>query len=229
MGRWAKQMELQFHRRGGARKGAGRKPKGARAGVSHHGRERIRAKTVLHATLKMLPHVWNLRGARAYTVVAGALEQGAEREGFRITQFSAMRDHVHLIVEADSNEALSAGMKGVAVRIARALNRIMRRKGRILRDRYHSRALKSLREIRNALAYVLNNLRKHSASIGQTFAKNWIDPMSSAASFDGWSISVKLHPSARPPPTLAHPTNWTLRIGWREKYGPIHPAFVPSA
>ena len=93
-------MGLQFSRRGGARKGAGRKPKGARAGVSHHGRESVRVETPVHVTLKMAPHVWNLRGSRAYTMVVAALREGAEKARFRVTQFSVMRDHIHLIAEA---------------------------------------------------------------------------------------------------------------------------------
>src|SRR5687768_3686346 len=97
-----KQIDLQFRQHGGARKGAGGKPKGARAGVSHHGRQQLGPNTPVHVTMKMASRVWNLRAARPYTMIVAALRGGADKGGFRVLQFSAQRDHLHLIVEADS-------------------------------------------------------------------------------------------------------------------------------
>ena len=40
---------------------AGRKPKGERAGVTHHGRPDLLRTGPVHVTLRVLVHVWNLR------------------------------------------------------------------------------------------------------------------------------------------------------------------------
>ena len=43
------------------------------------------------------------------------------------------------------------------IRIARVLNKLWRRRGRVFADRYHDRILKTPREVKNALVYVLAN------------------------------------------------------------------------
>ena len=61
---------------------------------------------------------------------------------------------------------LEVGMQGLAIRIARGLNRLWGRKGKVFADRYHDRVLRTPREVRNALAYVLNNARRHAVRCG---------------------------------------------------------------
>jgi putative transposase len=81
-------------------------------------------------------------------------------------------DHLHLLVEASSKRELSAGMRSVVIRIARYVNALLGRRGRYWADRWHGRGLRSPREVRNALVYVLANFRKHarrseSSSLGR--------------------------------------------------------------
>jgi hypothetical protein len=45
--------------------------------------------------------------------------------------------------------------------MARALNRVLRRSGRVWGDRYHRRDLATPHEVRHALVYVLDNVKKH--------------------------------------------------------------------
>jgi hypothetical protein len=52
-------------------------------------------------------------------------------------------------------------MQGLSVRVARAANGELGRKGRVFADRYHARALTTPRAVRFALRYVLLNVRKH--------------------------------------------------------------------
>ena len=47
----------------------------------------------------------------------------------RIIEFSVQGNHLHLIVEAENSDALSRGMQGLAIRIAKALNSLMERAG----------------------------------------------------------------------------------------------------
>ena len=124
-----------------------------------------------------------------------------------MVQFSVQNDHIHLIAEAEHGRALSGGARGLAIRIARAVNRALNRRGRVWATRYHARALTTPRAVRNALVYVLNNFRKHSR------AGTELDPCSSGQWFSGWlgsRAAVNLGP---PPVALAR--SWLLRIGWR--------------
>jgi len=52
-------------------------------------------------------------------------------------------------------------MRGLPVRIAKGLNRVMQRRGRVFDDHYHSRLLRSPTELVNAIAYVLGNHEHH--------------------------------------------------------------------
>jgi hypothetical protein len=70
---------------------------------------------------------------------ADACECGA----FRLAHFSLQHDHAHLIVEANSRDALARGMKSLAARLSRAVNRATRRRGRVLAERFHARALRT--------------------------------------------------------------------------------------
>ncbi len=148
--------------------------------VRHRAREAHSAPHPVHVVLrsKFKP----LRSQFVFPTIRKALAKAARaRKDFRITQFSVQGDHVHLIVEAGSHAALSRGMQGLAIRVARALNALMDRRGKVWADRFFSRELRSPRVVRNALAYVLNNFRKHRAG-----AAALIDPYSSAPYFDGF-------------------------------------------
>ena len=219
--------------RGGFREGAGRKPGKGRRLVRHRVREAHSALHPVHVVLrsKFKP----LRCQFVFPTVREALAKATRaRKDFRITQFSVQGDHVHLIVEADSKAALSRGMQGLAIRVARAVNALVGRAGKVWADRFFSRELKSPRVVRNALAYVLNNFRKHRAARGAQ-----IDPYSSAPYFNGFrelrgSPPCELQPSRRLPlaprgvappeksgeiPIVGAKT-WLAEKGWR-RGGPI--------
>ena len=130
--------------------------------------------------------------------------RGSERTGFAVCEFSIQRDHLHLIVEACGREILSRGMQGLAVRIARALNRLWSRKGTVFGDRYHSRVLGSPREVRNALIYVLQNGHKHARH--HQGLPTPLDPFSSAPWFPGENWKDLDATNTPPPPSPNRPT-----------------------
>ena len=107
-----------------------------------------------------------MRKPRNYRVVRGALASGSDRFGFRLNQFTVQSNHLHLIVEAQDRVALSRGMKGLGVRLARRLNKLWGRTGALMTERYHAVILRTPRHVRNALAYVLNNHRRHKINLG---------------------------------------------------------------
>ncbi len=221
------QMELRPRTWGGKREGAGRPKKGG-AGVAHVRRQAIGRRDVAHVTVRLLPVVKSLRNGRCFRVVRGCFAAGCERFGFRLVQFSVQGQHLHLVCEADDRVALARGMQGLSIRLARRLNRQLGRSGKVLRDRYHSRVLKTPTEVRNVLAYVLCNFRRHSAERGVQIERGWIDPYSSGPHFGGWRDLVRPPEAyARGPCCTASPRSWLLDKGWL-RLGRISVATVPA-
>lgn len=190
---------------GGRRPGAGRKPSGRKVGVPHRARPQHKARHPVHVTLRA--KLGCLRATRVFPVVRDALA-AASRSDFRVLHFSVQTNHLHLLVEAHDTHALSRGIRGLVIRTARAVNRVLARHGPLWKDRYHQRVLKTPREVRHGLVYVLQNWKKH------VDAARGIDPCSSAPWFDGWSG----HPAAQPTDVrtpVAAPRTWLAAKGWR--------------
>jgi REP element-mobilizing transposase RayT len=218
------QPDLPFHRgsHGGPRPGAGRKP-GPNPAVRHRSREVFPGRYPCHVTLKAVAGLPSLRRLAVVREVMRAFAAGAERAAFRLVEFSIQNDHLHAIVEAEGRDALGRGMKSLAARFARAVNRALGRTGPVLRERYHLHVLRTAREVRNALGYVLTNARRHLAKLGRALPRAvQIDPASSGAWSDAWRPEV-VRPDAPGPPPVARARTWLARIGWRH-YGLLDPA-----
>jgi REP element-mobilizing transposase RayT len=212
--------------RGGPRIGAGR-PRGRRSVVYHVRRDVLPRECPVHVTLRVRTGIGSLRSRTFVRVLKNSLREARERDRARVVHFSVQRDHLHLILEANDKQALGSAMKSIAARIARCVNRVFRRTGSVLLGRYHVRALRTPREVRNAIAYVLLNARKHWAERTGGAPPVRFDAASSGAWFSGWS--PRLQPlSSREPPPVAEPRTWLLRVGWR-RHGLIDPAEVPGA
>lgn len=167
--------------------------------------------TPVLVTLRLEEGLPSLRSAKALAAFESCIEAANSCCVLRVVHFSLQSNHVHLIVEANGPRALARGMQGLAVRLARAWNRIWRRGGRVFADRYHSRTLSTPREVRNALVYVLHNARKHGVEV------QGIDRCSSGAAFDGWSqpLGARREARADQAPPIANARSWLLRFGWR--------------
>jgi REP element-mobilizing transposase RayT len=230
--RAVRQLELPMHTWGGARPGAGR-PKRAGAGVPHRTRPALSRHHPVHVTLRVAKGVRSLRGSRVFRGLRRALAAAKRRFGFRLVHYSVQSNHIHMLAEADDRVALTRGLQGLQVRVARAINRARDRSGRVFSDRYHARVLKTPLEVRRALVYVLNNLKRHLASDGLSLPPWHWDPCSSASEFDGWHDSRALQLArAGPPPEvepIANPAqSYLLRVGWR-RHGLIGIDEVPGA
>ncbi len=165
-----------------------------------------------HVTLKVRRHVWQLRSRRCGNIVKRALFAGCDRFGGRVAQFSIQHDHIHLVVEAGDRRALARVIQGLAIRIARGLNRVMGKRGKVFADRFHSRPLRTPTEVRAALVYVLNNFRKHAVRWGIELPAAWSDDeYSSSPWFEGWADLSS--PRAGPAPVVGART-WLLSVGW---------------
>ena len=190
-----KQLELPTW--GGRRENAGR-PRNSEA-LPHVAREPFSRRTPLHVTLRMAPHVYNLRSRRSGRCIQAALRGGAERPDVRVVDISVQGNHVHLLVEADDQRALRSAITGLSIRMAHRLNRMMGRKGRVIGDRYHVRRLRTPTEVRNARHYLQHNRRMHLADVGTSLPADWVDPYTRAGG---------LAP-------LPEPRTWLLTEGWR--------------
>lgn len=216
--RQARQQDLPFKRWGGKRKGAGRKPGGERAGASHKARALLASRYPVHVNVKVKEGLPSLRqGAERETLIE-AFRAGAERFGFRLVHYSIQTNHVHFLVEAKDRRALSRGMQGLKIRMARRLNRLWGRQGRVFADRYHDVILKTPRQVRNALVYVLHNVLRHARRHGKRIGKA-LDVCASGRWFDGWRDERNTHvPEGTPRPTV-HARTWLLGTGWRTRGG----------
>ncbi len=178
-------------------------------------------------TLRIKGGLPNLRG-RAYRAVRSALAIAANRLGVRITDWCVQRNHLHLIVEAGDERSLGQAMKGLAVRVARRVNRRWKRRGTVFPHRYHAEVLRTPTQMRNALLYVLNNSRKHAWQRGEGAPHDQHDPWSSSLAFDGWHDA----PTGPDPPDsvgCAPPRSWLRSHGWRERGGgPLSIYAVPG-
>lgn len=179
----------------------------------------------MHVTLRTL--VRSLRSQYVFPTVRQAIHDANRRwkAKWAVVHFSVQADHLHLLVEARDRRTLSSGVQGLGVSIARRLNRLLFRHGRVFADRWHGRALKSPRAVRHALGYVLANFRKHGEAAAE------IDRCSSAPYFGFFAglqgrTPVEIRPMlvaaddrARGSPVV-EPATWLLAHGWL-RHGPI--------
>ena len=201
----SKQLAFPIRTWGGRRPGAGRKPAAGRRSPPHRPRAMHDCRWPVHVTLRAQRGLPSLRGDAVFGAVRRAF--GAASGGsFRLVQYSVQADHLHLVVEADEPTRLARGVQGLAIRVARAVNRVLRRRGRVWDGRYHAHALRTPREVRNAFVYVLQNFRKHVRGA------RGLDACSSAAWFQGWRTVVAAPLSSSP---VVAARTWLARVGWR--------------
>jgi REP element-mobilizing transposase RayT len=214
------QLELRAHpvpKRGGKREGAGRKKTGRRVGVPHRARPEHGWRFPLHVTMRAVEGLPTLRERALFGVICDAIAaantEAKLRDSFRVLQFSVQTNHLHLFVEADDADTLSRGVQGLAIRLARRINGALRsargrRRGSVWNGRYHARELKTPREVRHGLVYVLHNVKKHRPS------EHGLDVCSSAATFSGWRDFAPVAPLD----WLPRPRTWLARTGWRRAH-----------
>jgi REP element-mobilizing transposase RayT len=229
-----------FKTRGGKRRGAGRKPKGRRAGSAHKPRPALDARHPVHVVLRVVSAVASLRRRHIYQAIREATITTARRDDFRIVHLSIQRNHLHLLVEAKNKHALAGGMKGFQISAAKHINAAIsasrpgpRRRGTVFPDRYHAEIITSPRQARHALSYIVNNWRKHMEDQALPMSRWTIDWFSSAVMFPGWAEYGDAPFLWRGPPTydplvVYQPRTWLLREGWKRGGPPISYRDVPS-
>src|SRR5687767_5251650 len=194
---------------------APRRRRRVRRWVAHKRRE-VNPRWPVHVTLRLRPHVYQLRSRRCFQIIEGAFVAALGKTGTRITQYSVQHNHIHLLAESADRLKLARVLQGFAIRVAKRLNKLMHSRGKVFADRYHSRALRTPTEVRAALLYVLGNARKHFAQLGKPLSRAWTDEFSSSAWFEGWEDARP--PRAGPAP-IARAATWLLTVGWWQRGG----------
>ena len=203
--------------RGGWRPGAGRKPKPEQERRGHGPRPQLCARFPVHVTLRAQAGIPSLRRGRTVRALRQCFVAGKDRMGFRLVQFSVQSNHLHLIVEAEDAAALARGLQGLSVRVARRVNRLLGRSGKLFAERYHMHVLKTPTEVRRALVYVVGNGRKHLKAQDP----DWVDSASSAVWFTGWRFPVRDMRLETEECPVTRARSWLLREGWKRAGGPL--------
>jgi REP element-mobilizing transposase RayT len=222
------QVPLPFREKGqwgGKRDGAGRKKTGKRKELPHRSRPKLASRHPVHVTLRLLPGLESLRTKSKVLAVRAAMRAAKVQAGFRLVQFTIQGNHLHLLIEAKDAASMSRGVQALEIRIARAFNRLSGRHGRVFADRFHSRVLKTPKEVRTCLAYVLLNSNRHAS-----MANGRLDPCASGRYFDGWKVAPEAPPllgDEHEGSPVTGPGTWLLEVGWR-CHGLLRPTEVPK-
>ncbi len=205
--------------RGGRRRNAGRKKTGRCRDAPHRRRPTLSAAHPVHVVLRTAVRV-SWRTGAFYALVRKALQGTLGRPDFRIVHVSIQHTHVHLLVEASDRRALSRGMQSFTIRLARLVHHANARRvgcGKVFAFRYHATQIRTARHARHALAYVLNNWRRHRADDENRATRAAkLDPYASGMSFDGWRGQRRWRaPGGYVPLPVARPQTALLGADWQ--------------
>ncbi len=171
----------------------------------------------MHVVLRTTRSVGRLRRGAVYQALRRAIGKMLGKHDVRVVHVSIQHNHLHLLIEAESNAALATGMQALAIMAARAINRVQRRSGKVFAFRYHATPLRTPRQARNALAYVLNNWRRHREDCSNAHAlAAKIDPYASGLAFAGWARRPRFEaPRGYVPLPVSPPATSLLRFNWQ--------------
>jgi putative transposase len=195
---------------GGRRKNAGRKNRTST--VNHMKRKKVEAKYPIHITIKLKKGVASLRGPRMVAAFKSSLRK-AKKRGLKVIHYALESNHAHLFAESEDNRTLRSGMASFGSSFGKSVRRLAGGKGSVFNGRYHLQVLKSPRQTKNAMAYVLLNHSKHQG------AKPYVDEKSSAVLFGDWRALLgdryRIDESPPRPQYLSDAESWLGRVGWR--------------
>jgi REP element-mobilizing transposase RayT len=203
-------------RHGGRREGAGRKVSARRRhDPPHRARPELSPRHPVHVVLRTADGVRRLRQGMVYRALRQVLRRALGHADFRVVHLSIQHNHLHLLVEAADRQALTRRMQSFAINAARAINGTCGRRGKVFAYRFHATQIRTARQARCTLAYVLNNWRHHREDRvpGRPFEAA-LDPYSSGVSFTGWKGRRFLVPEGYRPLPVSPPATDLLRSRW---------------
>ncbi|MEI8348179.1 MAG: transposase [Pseudomonadota bacterium] len=154
--------------------------------VPHRLREEIPKKKPVHVVWHLNPHVPPCRRKNILLIFKKAVLKG-RLMGLKVIHFSLMNNHLHLLIETENKKALAKALQSFAISFTKRLKNFNGlKKTPIFKERYFCHILKSLREVKHAIHYILMNGKKAGLS------RYDIDPYSSAINLR--SLCPKLFP-----------------------------------
>ena len=194
----------------------------------------MNARTPVHAILRVHREVGRLRRGEVLDALRHAIEVvGRRHDEFRVVHYSLQHNHIHLLVEAAGGNQLSRGMQALAIAAARAINRALKRTGKVFEHRFHSTMIGTPRQARNVIAYVLGNWRRHDEDERSRNARSeLVDCYSSAVSFPGWRQTTDWRSwvgwKNYDPLPVSAPRTWLLSTGWTKAGPPLDAWATPG-
>ncbi len=192
------------------------------------------ARTPVHAVLRVTREVGRLRKGEILGALRHALGAvSARADWFRVVHYSVQHNHLHLLVEAAGRDELARGMQAFTISAARAINRAVKRSGKVFEHRFHSTMIGTPRQARNVIAYVLGNWRRHNEDERSHDARlEMMDRYSSAVSFPGWRQATDWRGWAGwhdyDPLPVSPPRTWLLSAGWAKAGSPLDALHTPG-
>jgi REP element-mobilizing transposase RayT len=216
-------------RHGGPRTGAGRKKSPMRRhDPSHRRRPELSSHHPVHVVLRTAPDVDRLRRGPVYRKLRGVLQRYLGKDGFRVVHVSIQHNHLHLIVEAGDRKALTRGMQSFAINAARAINSTSGTMGKVFAYRYHATQIRTPRQARRTLAYVLNNWRHHREDqVSERMLAVKLDPYATGLCFQGWTQRFVVPDGYRRLP-VSPPRTRLLQSSWA-RFGRLDPFECPGS
>jgi len=162
---------------GGRRAGAGRKA-GPDGGVGHHARPPHASRFPALVILRSRREAGSLRAQAIFQELRAALAAAKPSAGrgaaARVLHFGVREGEIRLLVEAHDARALARGIQGLSVRLARAVNRALGRRGPVWRHRYTARDLATPNAVRAALLDVLKGAAPRSRQPDACASEPWL-------------------------------------------------------
>jgi REP element-mobilizing transposase RayT len=214
--------EVSTEKRGGKRRGAGRKKNGRGLDHAHAPRPALSSRHPVHVVLRTLDCIPRLRDRDGYRAIRRVLTRYLGLDDFRVVHLSLQHNHIHLLVEAADQHVLARRMQSFAINAARAINKSNRGYGKVFAYRYHATQITTARHARHALAYVLNNWRRHredAANMAAITAR--LDPYATGYSFTGWLNGTRFACPANYTPLPVSPAQTSLLAFEWKRYGLI--------
>jgi hypothetical protein len=138
--------------------------------------------------------------------------EACARPGFRLVHYSLQGNRAHPVVEARDRDALGRGMKSIAARLARAVNRIAGRAHSAERTCRMRAGMRPGRE---------------RPSRGQWTSIRPRRPVGSKVGRTRYRVHVMQRPLAPNGPLWRLARTWLLAVGWRP-HGLLDPADIPG-
>ena len=175
----------------------------------------------MHVTKKLAAGLPGLRCPGAWSVITDAIRQANRRGLVRLVEFTVQGDHVHMLCEGGNAKAVGRGLGGLFTSLARQLNRLWERCGKVFSERYHREDLTTPTQGRNANRYVLGNVYEHAGGIIHMTGKSGRlcpDPFSSGVWFHGYrepSEGLDRTTLGGIERCTVNGLSWVLKEGWQ--------------